>query len=328
SLPAIASNNDAGGTEEHPKNPYIAVIAFDGDQIGKRLSGELMPDVKDVVADGLDRCVSGKRKLTPSYHAQFSEALANFSTSLSRRVVTKYKGLLVYAGGDDVLCVVPADKALDCAADLRAVFRGDYALLSSDARHYDFGITQPGFVLADEKYSLIVPGPSMDASCGIVIGHCKHPLQALVRESQVAERRAKSRYAKDKKDDYLGGAFALSLMKRSGEIIEWGAGWSQNALAVYRDFTRKTDEEQLSGRFPYALADLLKPYRLSEKPQVNLKPVIATEFEHIQSQQAQVKGTRIDNALTYLKELSEDRLEDFTNLFLASAFINRQRGDN
>jgi CRISPR-associated protein Cmr2 len=323
SLPDIARRNNESA------NPYVAVIAFDGDQIGKRLSGELMPSVKKQVAEGLTGCVKDDtRKLTPSYHMQLSEALANFTTHLARRVTEQYAGLLVYAGGDDVLCIVPADKALDCAADLRALFRGDAAALSREQNKYNLGITQSGFVLADENYPLIVPGPATDASCGIVIGHCKHPLQALVREAQNAEKRAKKTYAKNKAEEYQGGAFALSLMKRSGEIIEWGAQWKQHALAVYRDFTQKTDEEKFSGRFPYALAELLKPYRLKEKPSADLKPIITKEFEHVQSQQAQVKGALIAGAVDYLCELPNDRLEDFTNLFLASAFINRQRGED
>jgi CRISPR/Cas system-associated protein Cas10 (large subunit of type III CRISPR-Cas system) len=169
----------------------------------------------------------------------------------------------------------------------------------------------------------------MDASCGIAVGHFKYPLQALVRDAQRAEKRAKSRYARDRDGTYQGGAFALSLIKRSGEIIEWGARWNQKALAVYRDFTEKTDEEKFSGRFPYALAGLLEPYRLAEDPKVeSIKEIIAKEFEHIQQQQAQEKGAVVEAALDYLAELDSDHLADFQNLFLASAFMNRQRGEN
>jgi hypothetical protein len=91
---------------------------------------------------------------------------------------------------------------------------------------------------------------------------------------------------------------------------------------------QKTEDEKISGRFPYALAELLKPYRLQESPQVDLVPIIEKEFEHIQERQAQVKGATLDGAIVYLRELPDDRLEDFPNLFLASAFINRQRGEN
>lgn len=335
SLPEIAERN------KEKKNPYVAVIAFDGDQIGKRLSGELMLNLQDVVADGLKDCVSGKRKLTPSYHTQFSEALANFATHLAKRVVEKYKGLLVYAGGDDVLCIVPADKALDCASDLRAVFQGDFNVLSDAERNYEFGITQPGFVLADENYPLIVPGPSMDASCGIVIGHCKHPLQALVREAQAAEKRAKNRYAKDSKGDYQGGAFALSLMKRSGEIIEWGGKWDYETvkpIELYRLYTKMDELDEASSRFPYALAELLAPYRLSSEKNRSisveqLKEIIHKEYEHVRGRQ-KLSGDSSDQekldhlAHNYLFSLDEKSLEDFTSLFLASAFINRQRGEN
>jgi len=332
SLPKIASRNAAGSKNGNPQNPYVAVIAFDGDQIGKWLSGENMPKLKDQVASHLSQNVNPeeKRKLTPSFHAQFSEALANYSARLAKRVVEKYEGLLIYAGGDDVLCIVPADKALDCAADLRALFKGNSEVLSDKKRTYEFGITQHGFVLADEFYPLIVPGPAMDASCGIAVGHYKYPLQALVREAHAAEKRAKKKYTKkDEKGKYDSGAFALSLIKRSGEIIYWGGSWKSMALAVYRDFTRKTEKNQFSCRFPYALAELLKPYRLEEEPQVDLKPIIRKEFKHVQSQQALKKGATVEGALKYLEELQDyHRLEDFPNLFLASAFINRQRGGN
>jgi CRISPR-associated protein Cmr2 len=338
SMQTIACQNGAGTKnrdeegEPLPINPYVAVIALDGDQIGNWLGGKNMPFERDQVADGLKSCVKGRRRLTPSYHSQFSEALANFATHLARRVVQEYSGLMVYAGGDDVLAVVPSDKALDCAADLRSLFRGEVGTLSRSQPQYHLRIMQDGFVLAeeaDEKYPLIVPGPAMDASCGIAVGHFKYPLQALVRDAQRAEKRAKSRYARDRDGTYQGGAFALSLIKRSGEIIEWGARWNQKALAVYRDFTEKTDEEKFSGRFPYALAGLLEPYRLAEDPKVeSIKEIIAKEFEHIQQQQAQEKGAVVEAALDYLAELDSDHLADFQNLFLASAFMNRQRGEN
>jgi CRISPR-associated protein Cmr2 len=314
--------------EPLPVNPYVAVIAFDGDQIGKRLSGELMPMVIEQVANGLaEYVVDEPRKLTPSFHTQFSESLANFATHLARRVVQHHKGLMVYAGGDDVLAIVPADQALDCAADLRALFVGDKASLSQPESHYEFGIVQNGFVAADKGHPLIVPGPNADASCGIAVGHYKHPLQALVREAQKAEKRAKTRYAKVD-GEYKSGAFSLSLIKRSGEIVEWGARWNQQALSLYRDFTQKSKEEKLSGRFAYALAELLKPYRLDENPQQEMRPIIEKEFAHVLIQQSPVKGTELEKATDYLYELPDERLEDFSTLFLASTFMNRPRGEN
>ncbi len=227
---------------------------------------------------------------TKAEHTAFSQTLARFAVQDAEGIVKAHSGQLVYAGGDDVLAMCPADRALELADALRTAFR---------KRMNTYGL---------------------DASCGIAVGHYQFPLQRIVEEARAAERRAKNMRGR--------AAFALSLLKRSGEIIHWGAKWDSKALAVYRDFSQKTEEEKISGRFPYALAELLQPYRLKEKPQVELKPIIKKEFEHVQTRQAQVKGTIVEGALDYLDELPDQRLEDFPNLFLASAFINRQRGDN
>ena len=334
SLQEIACVNDAGiggkddDGEDVPNNPYLAIIALDGDQIGKWLSGDNMPLIKEQVADSLKDKVdqTEKRRLTPSYHMQFSEALTNFATHLADRVVNEYKGKLIYAGGDDVLAVLPADKALSCARDLRAVFQGRVEALFEPQRRYKLGILQNGFVMADEEYPLIVPGPAADASCGIAVAHYKHPLQAIVREAHAAEHRAKDKYAKTKDGEYLGGAFAFSLIKRSGETIHWGARWESAALETYIDFTLKTKSEELSGRFAYTLAEILAPYKLSIKSDMDMKEIIQREFEHIQKQQSLKKGVVIEKACDYLNELNSESYADFSNLFLTSAFINRERG--
>jgi CRISPR/Cas system-associated protein Cas10 (large subunit of type III CRISPR-Cas system) len=187
----------------------------------------------------------------------------------------------------------PADNALQLAKDLAEQFRDTMS-----------------------EYNL-------DGSCGIAVGHYKFPLQRIVEEARKAETRAKNKRGR--------AAFALTLLKHSGEIIHWGAKWESNALVVYQDFTEKTAAELFSARFPYALAELLAPYRLTDlqkgDSQVALKPIIQKEFEHVQERQALQKGASIERALNYLEELDNETLEDFPNLFLASAFMNRQRGE-
>lgn len=255
-------------------NPYFAVIAMDGDRMGGAL-----------------QCLT-----TMQQHTDFSRTLASFAEKKVKRLVKEFKGQLIYAGGDDVLAMCPADSALDLADALRKSFNE-----------------------VMEDYRELNPGKPLDASCGIAVGHCKFPLQRIVTEARKAEHRAKNKRGR--------AAFEMTLLKRSGEIIYWGGKWESKALPVYRDFTKKTEAEVFSGRFPYALAEMLHPYRLNESTETDLKPIIRTEFLHILDRQSAGKLKEWPEAVEYLENLSNGQLEDFQNLFLSSAFMNRQRGE-
>jgi CRISPR-associated protein Cmr2 len=339
----IANKNQYGGK-------YVAILAMDGDDMGKWVSGEKTPEflkqISEKAREYLEPILKkqGKtdlrRMLTPSYHLQFSEALANFATWLAEPIVSEFDGQLIYAGGDDVLVMLPADKAIACAEALRAVFRGE-----EPAEHFKLKlvVTQSGFVMENAGYPLIVPGEKTDVSIGLAIGHCNAPLQMLVREAQKAEKRAKKEYGK--------GAIAMSVYKRSGEIIEWGCKWDDGEKFVGLKLMKKTteystvDNAQLSGRFPYALAQLLKPYGLEsqkcesisklDKPKMtsidknDLKKIILKEFEHVVRQQGKDlpgddKAKFISLAGKWLEQ-TQDKLDDFAKLFLVETFINRHR---
>ncbi len=352
SVQEIACKNNAGSNkkdengEDLPKNPYVAVLAMDGDDMGKWVSGEKTPEflkqVSKKAAEYLKPILEkhGKaglrRLLTPSYHLQFSEALANFSVCLADPIVKKFDGQLIYSGGDDVLAMLPADKAIACAEALRAVFRGEEP---EDHSKFKLHVKQAGYVSENMGYPLVVPGKAADVSIGLAIGHSKAPLQMLVREAQRAEKIAKKVYGK--------GAIAISLYKRSGEIIEWGCKWdspkTENgaidscvALTLMRELTRLSprnenkEDSPLSGRFPYALAGLLKPYKLQGlKP--DMMDIIRKEFEHVLFQQGanlppEERGALFELGKKWLCQ-TKDSLEDFANLFLVETFINRPRGE-
>src|SRR5207249_9784774 len=124
---------------------YYAVLALDGDEMGKWVSGAKSPKFRDQLAakarehferaqagasdpQALARLLDHPRHLSPSYHLQFSEALCNFSVYLAPAVVEFYDGQIIYAGGDDVLAMLPADHAIACALALRLAFQGDKRL--------------------------------------------------------------------------------------------------------------------------------------------------------------------------------------------------------
>ena len=319
-----------------PKNPYVAVLAMDGDEMGKWVSGEKTPAFLEQVSANARKYLEpilraqGKpglpRLLTPSYHLQFSEALANFATWLADPIVAAFDGQLIYAGGDDVLAMLPADRAVACARALRAVFRGEPP---AGEAGLPLAVVQPGYVLADAGYPLVVPGSRADVSIGLAVGHCDAPLQMLVREAQAAEKTAKKTYER--------GALAISLYKRSGETILWGCKWDEGservALRLMERVTAlsKGVNAPLSGRFPYALAALLQPYCL-EGTMPQMKPVVEAELAHALRQQGSGLDSAEREALAELGrawlEQTAGRLEDFANLFLVETFINRPRGED
>jgi hypothetical protein len=241
---------------------------------------------------------------------QFSEALANFAMHRARSVVEAHDGDLLYAGGDDVLAILPSTRAIECAQALRDAFRTDFA----DGR--------------------IFPGSRCEVSCGVAVGHRNAPLQMLVQEARSAEHRAKHELGR--------AALALSLYKRSGETVHWGCQWNSRALALMKQTTALATEDKLSGKFAYALAALLQPYRLEEIrkpkhlpaiPETDLREIIAAEFAHVLDRQGDgVKGDErkgyLELAKQYRDELSVASLADFANLFLAETFLNRFTSEN
>jgi hypothetical protein len=280
-----AAPDDASG----PK--YFAVLALDGDEMGRWVSGThaSMPKLRDQLSPGaldyfqacLPTRLDRKRPLNPSFHLQFSEMLANFSNFCVRRIVEAHHGWLIYAGGDDVLALLPADTALTCARALRAGFRGEPDTLNGlvgACRGRDkeqpvrlFQVEQPGFVrlhsdapkLEGEpgRFHAMVPGPAADCSVGIAIAHFKAPLQDVVRAAQAAEKRAKH----SPKSGGLGrSALAVSLFKHSGEIIQWGCRWESGGLEAFARMASELAGGTVSAKFPHKIVELVEPYRTDD----------------------------------------------------------------
>jgi CRISPR-associated protein Cmr2 len=91
-------------------------------------------------------------------HKAFSQQVAGFAQQASL-IVDQHDGHLIYCGGDDVLALLPANRALDCADALRRAFR--------------------------EKV------PNATLSAGIVLAHHLDDLQRVLEWARQAERAAK-----------------------------------------------------------------------------------------------------------------------------------------
>lgn len=269
------ADEDEGEADKDSSEKYFAVLALDGDEIGKWVSGEksrtfaelLAPPAADYFRAGhFKEFLQTRRPLSPGFHLQFSETLSNFARRVVPGIVDFFDGRLIYAGGDDVLAMLPADKAFPCALALRSAFQG------KDPGVPGISSPAPGFLCSDafrqengaefrnneERIPFPVPGPNADVSVGIAMAHFKHPLQDVVRAAQAAEKRAKTKHNR--------GAVSISTFKRSGEILEWGCKWDGGGIALFKAIagalTAGKDDENIgvSGKFPYRVCELLTPY--------------------------------------------------------------------
>lgn len=374
------AQDDTDGTDETGSDSYFAILALDGDEMGKWISGSKSPPISKCLSpkalayyeSRAPEFLKAPRAITPSWHLQFSEALGNFSLHAAQRTVESFNGRLIYAGGDDVLAMLPASEALACARALRAAFRGETSLNAlakgqlkghREARKSDrttqlFNTEHPGYLrlhpdsgarggdeaklLSDPVgFHVLVPGPATDVSVGIAIAHFNAPLQDVVKAAQAAEKRAK----RSPEEGGLGrGAVAISLFKRSGEILEWGCSWQEDPdygsdSAGYRlleELRGALEKGTLNARFPHKLEGLLTPY-LPESASVttdssfesSFHEVLALELDHCLSRNA--GGSLSDDSrqlfTSYWLELSAlpfpERLGRLINLLRTAAWMSR-----
>lgn len=149
---------------------YYAILAMDGDKMGDRLNAcEREQD-----------------------HREVSNKLAEFAMNIVPNIVNakrndppQHNGELIYAGGDDVLALLPTKTAIACAAELADAF----------ANHI---------------------GNNATMSAGLAIVHYKEDLRFALRKAREAEKVAKSG-GRD--------ALHLFVCRRSGEHSNVRCPW-------------------------------------------------------------------------------------------------------
>lgn len=132
--------------------PYYAMLFADGDRMGELLDGIL---THNAGANAMSR------------HQAVSQALSRFAQGVPR-VVNKFSGAAIYSGGDDVLALVPLNRAVGCAKALAEKF----------AQCLQPFATQPN-----------AQQPSL--SVGLAIAHFMEPLGDVRRQAERALELAK-----------------------------------------------------------------------------------------------------------------------------------------
>ena len=139
---------------------YYAIIDFDGDNMGKLLSGSI-----EKVKANID---------LKAFHKDLSSRLAEFAKKATK-IVDSY-GQTVYAGGDDFLGFLNLNHLFEAMRDLRNKFKE----MVNDELH------QLGYLNADITFS-----------AGVCIAHYKEPLSMVLAKAGAAQKTAKN---KDKGD--------------------------------------------------------------------------------------------------------------------------------
>jgi CRISPR-associated protein Cmr2 len=197
-----------------PSAPYYALLLMDGDSLGKHMS---------------DR---NKREL-------ISEALKRFAERVQEIVETEHQGLLIYAGGDDVLALLTLDAALPCAAALRNAYQAAF-----------------DGVFEDKPKDLCFPAT---ISAAIEYAHYRLPFTKILADAHhLLDDVAKDGRGRD--------AVAARVWKQSGLHLTWAQPWDialqDGGIPGLVGILRKPDT-QVAGSFFYRMRDLFK---LSNSP--------------------------------------------------------------
>jgi len=189
--------------EEIPISRYYALMKFDGDNMGKWLSGEYLKD---------------KSKLK-DFHNDLSEKLRNFAEH-SRKYLNGeldgiQRGKTVYAGGDDFLGFINLEYLFEVIKELRENFRKQV-----------FEPLRDIFSLKEE----------LTFSAGIVIAHYKDPLSLVLDWASKLEEEAKNL-------DENKNAFGIAVLKRSGAIRKAIYKWDrlEYIQEIYRSIVEKEE---------------------------------------------------------------------------------------
>ncbi len=160
-------------------SPFYAVLFMDGDSLGKHMSD---PNKQQAISAALGRFIRGR-----------ADAVKGVPD-----IVEKNNGFLVYAGGDDVLAILPLEDALKCALDVRQAY-------------------MDAFAEQDEvkEYSI---------SAAIEFAHMKLPLTAILKDAhQLLDGVAKEQTGRD--------AIACRVWKPGGEQLTWSMKWGKGEVA-------------------------------------------------------------------------------------------------
>jgi CRISPR-associated protein Cmr2 len=190
----------------HP-SPYYVLILADGDYMGA-----LLDTAK-----------------TKKEHQKISCLLEQFAQSVPD-IARHYRGHCIYAGGDDVLVMVPLNNAIALAEALRQEF---YQKLDSIAKQLQ-----------------VETPPTL--SVGMVMAHMQAPLGQVRKWADQAEKLAKGNDAAQPRN-----ALGIIVNSRSGAELSLRIRWDdEQTLGNFKQLIRLYQQGKLPTTFGYELRQL------------------------------------------------------------------------
>jgi CRISPR-associated protein Cmr2 len=238
---------------------FYAMLLMDGDNMGK-----LMGDFEE---------------------EKISKALSSFTKDV-REIVRIRDGVTIYAGGDDVLAMLPMPEALCCALSLSKIY----------VKHFQE----------------VIPEAKATISAGLVFSHYHIPLSSVMREAHhILDDVAKDQNGR--------GSVAVSVLKTSGKYCQWTATWDRlvddNGKMRIDDLVLKVQEgpqKQFSKSFFYGMRDdlailsgdqILKPGSYAKLVE-GLDPLPLLAAEYMKSRERTVSRQEAEERVRTLLELS------------------------
>ena len=225
-----------------PWPKYYALLKFDGDNMGKWLSGEFLED-----PDQLEE-----------FHKEVTKKLSEFADNVEE-IITGPNGILVYAGGDDVLAFTNLTHLFEIMKELRETFPE---------------LEKSKFKIKNNVHST--------ASIGVVLAHYKTPLSQVLKWTREMEHEAKSPQENESITDDKKNACALAVLKRSGNISKTKYKWEYDGESTIEAFQTiiKELEENFSSTFMKNLR--IEFNRLMDTDGTyNQKEIVKTEIKRL-----------------------------------------------
>ena len=280
--------------EFKPHHKYYAVIYADGDKMGTTIRNIYNREDKDIEIKNFSK------KL---YEYISHDAKDDGETSLYR-VIDDFGGMLIFAGGDDILAFAPV-----FGKDGRTIFD----LLEELSKRFTDAM-----------------GDDVSLSFGLNINYYKYPMIEAIDEAHKLLARAKKNNTKEK-----SGSVALSLTKHSGQSFDATFLLNDDAYKMHRKLFKDeliaSKDTALPHNIQYALknseyliCEMYKNHSV-EEAHTRLDALFTNSIKD-ESHSSQAT-TALDSLKEYIKVIQPKEEEDFKKLISQLAIIKFLRRD-